>query len=76
MNSSMPPAGSASSSSAAAARRRPLSARWSSVAADIAQPVVALVLFVALWESAWMLPRVFDVPAYLVPSPSAIWIDT
>jgi len=68
----MPPAASASSSSAAAgfvaARRR--NARF---AADIIQPVGALVIFVAVWELAC---RVLHVPAYLVPAPSAILTDT
>jgi NitT/TauT family transport system permease protein len=44
--------------------------RW---AADIAQPVAALVIFVALWE---LVCRVFHVPAYLVPAPSVIFADT
>lgn len=44
--------------------------RW---AADIAQPVAALVIFVALWE---LVCRVFHVPAYLVPAPSVIFTDT
>jgi NitT/TauT family transport system permease protein len=47
--------------------------RWSRVAADIAQPVAALIVFVLLWE---VVCRVFSVPAYLVPTPSAIWVDT
>jgi len=68
----MPPAASASSSSAAAgfvaARRR--NARF---AADIIQPVGALVIFVAVWELAC---RALHVPAYLVPAPSAILTDT
>lgn len=72
MNSRMPPAASASSSSAAArfvaARRR--NARF---AADIIQPVGALVIFVAVWELAC---RALHVPAYLVPAPSAILTDT
>ena len=41
--------------------------RWSRVAADIAQPVAALVVFVLLWELAC---RTFSIPAYLVPAPS------
>jgi NitT/TauT family transport system permease protein len=47
--------------------------RWSRIAADIAQPVAALVVFVLLWE---LICRAFSVPAYLVPAPSAIWVDT
>ena len=42
-------------------------------AADVAQPVAALVIFVALWE---LLCRVFHVRAYLLPPPSAIFTDT
>ena len=44
--------------------------RW---AADVAQPVAALVIFVALWE---LVCRLFHVPAYLVPAPSLIFTDT
>ena len=44
--------------------------RW---AADVAQPVVALVIFVALWEAFC---RVFHVRAFLLPPPSAIFTDT
>lgn len=51
-----------------AARRR--NARF---AADIIQPVGALVIFVAVWELAC---RALHVPAYLVPAPSAISTDT
>jgi NitT/TauT family transport system permease protein len=47
--------------------------RWARVAADIAQPVGALIVFVLLWE---LICRAFSVPAYLVPAPSAIWTDT
>jgi NitT/TauT family transport system permease protein len=47
-----------------------LRARW---VADVAQPVAALVIFVALWEAVC---RLFRVPAYLVPAPSAIFTDT
>ena len=42
-------------------------------AADIIQPVGALVIFVAVWELAC---RALHVPAYLVPAPSAILTDT
>jgi len=42
-------------------------------AADVAQPVAALVIFVALWE---LFCRVFHVRAYLLPPPSAIFTDT
>jgi NitT/TauT family transport system permease protein len=44
--------------------------RW---ATDVAQPVVALVIFVALWEAVC---RVFHVRAFLLPPPSAIFTDT
>jgi NitT/TauT family transport system permease protein len=72
MNSKMPHDASGSSSSEAAA---PASnpRRWSRVAADIAQPIAALIFFVVLWE---IVCRVFSIPAYLVPAPSAIWTDT
>lgn len=73
MNSKMPPAGSESSSSAGAAPAPRNTRRWSRIAADIAQPVGALIVFVVLWEATC---RVFHVPAYLVPTPSAIWTDT
>ena len=46
---------------------------WSRVAADIAQPIVALAIFVALWEA---ICRGFHVPTFLVPPPSAIFVDT
>jgi len=72
MNSSLPHGASASSSSETAARAV-TRARWSRVAADVGQPVVALIAFVLLWE---LICRVFKVPAYLVPAPSAIWVDT
>jgi NitT/TauT family transport system permease protein len=49
---------------------RPLLPRW---AADVAQPVVALVIFVALWEAVC---RVFHVRAFLLPPPSAIFTET
>ena len=42
-------------------------------ASDIAQPLGALVVFVVAWE---LICRVFHVPAYLVPTPSAIFTDT
>ena len=50
--------------------RSQLLPRW---AADVAQPVAALVVFVVLWE---MFCRVFHVRAYLLPPPSAIFTDT
>jgi NitT/TauT family transport system permease protein len=53
----------------APAKTRPR-ARWVS---DVAQPIGALAIFVALWE---LMCRVFHVPAYLVPTPSAIFTDT
>jgi NitT/TauT family transport system permease protein len=43
------------------------------VATDIAQPVIALAVFFVLWEFAC---RAFHVPAFLVPAPSAIFVDT
>ena len=68
----MPHAASGSSSSAIVAPAGN-TRRWSRVAADIAQPVAALIFFVVLWE---VICRVFSVPAFLVPAPSAIWADT
>jgi NitT/TauT family transport system permease protein len=50
--------------------RSQLLPRW---AADVAQPVAALVIFVGLWEAFC---RVFHVRAYLLPPPSAIFTDT
>src|ERR1051325_7452415 len=50
--------------------RSQLLPRW---AADVAQPVAALVIFVALWEAFC---GVFHVRAYLLPPPSAIFTDT
>jgi NitT/TauT family transport system permease protein len=50
--------------------RAQLLPRW---AADVAQPVIALVIFVALWEAVC---RVFHVRAFLLPPPSAIFTDT
>jgi NitT/TauT family transport system permease protein len=52
------------------ASTRSLLPRW---VADVAQPVVALVIFVALWEAVC---RVFHVRAFLLPPPSAILTDT
>ena len=72
MNSRQPHGVSGSSSSGAAARAYS-GRRWSRVAADIAQPVAALIIFVLLWE---LICRAFNVPAFLVPAPSAIWADT
>jgi NitT/TauT family transport system permease protein len=72
VNSNTPLAESANSSSAAAAAGRN-NRRRLRLLADIAQPVGALIIFVALWELAC---RMFQVPAYLVPAPSAIWTDT
>src|SRR6185369_871236 len=72
MNSRPPPGGSAKSSSATVAAGGN-ARRWSRIAADIAQPVAALVVFVLLWE---LVCRVFSIPAFLVPAPSAIWTDT
>src|SRR5437764_9692637 len=72
MNSRMPPTASASSSSAAAVSA-PASRRRSHFAADVVQPVGALVIFVALWEIGC---RAFHVPTYLAPAPSLIWADT
>src|ERR1041384_1471508 len=72
MNFRTPPGASGNSSSETAAAAG--NARgWSRVAADIAQPVAALIVFVLLWE---LICRVFKIPAYLVPAPSAIWVDT
>jgi NitT/TauT family transport system permease protein len=51
-------------------RIKPLLPRW---VADVAQPIGALVFFVALWE---VVCRVFHVRAYLLPPPSAIFADT
>jgi NitT/TauT family transport system permease protein len=72
MNSRTPPAASGNSSSETAARAIS-KARWSRVAADIGQPIAALIGFVLLWE---VICRAFSIPAYLVPAPSAIWTDT
>ena len=72
MSSSPSPAASAGSSlDPVSAPRR--SRAWSRVVADIAQPIAALVFFVALWEA---ICRVFHVPGYLVPPPSAIFVET
>jgi NitT/TauT family transport system permease protein len=54
----------------------PAPAKWHPLApwaSDIAQPLGALVVFVVAWE---LICRVFHVPAYLVPTPSAIFTDT
>jgi NitT/TauT family transport system permease protein len=72
VNSRTPQNGSASLSSATAAPAAS-KRRWSRIAADIAQPVAALIAFVVLWE---LTCRAFSIPAYLVPTPSAIWADT
>jgi NitT/TauT family transport system permease protein len=49
------------------------SRRASRIASDIAQPIAALVVLVLFWE---VVCRVFHVPAFLVPAPSAIFVDT
>lgn len=49
------------------------SRRVSRVVADIAQPILALAGFFLLWELAC---RAFHIPAFLVPAPSAIFVDT
>jgi NitT/TauT family transport system permease protein len=69
----MPQSGSESLSSAVALPAGGSKKHWSRLAADIAQPVGALVGFVALWE---LVCRGFGIPAYLAPAPSAIWTDT
>src|SRR5262249_2037038 len=72
-SSSTRPITSANSSSGAAmgapTKLHPL-APWAS---DIAQPIGALAVFVVAWEA---ICRLFHVPAYLVPAPSAIFTDT
>src|SRR5690348_3226756 len=73
MNSRTPRGESARSSSALATSAPAKRKNWSRVAADIAQPVAALIGFVVIWEAAC---RVFSIPAYLVPTPSAIFTDT
>src|SRR5947209_17515032 len=71
MNFRLPHGASGSSSSEAVARAR--NRRWARIAADIGQPIAALIIFVLLWE---LVCRALSVPAYLVPAPSAIWADT
>src|SRR5947199_244380 len=71
MNSRLPHGASGTSSSEAAARAR--NSRWPRIAADVAQPIAALIIFVLWWE---LVCRAFNVPAYLVPAPSGIWTDT
>jgi NitT/TauT family transport system permease protein len=73
VNSKPSPGESAISSSATAVPASAKSTRWSRVATDIAQPIAALIVFVVLWE---VICRVFKVPAFLVPAPSAIFVDT
>ena len=53
--------------SPAARRRRARRARWTE---EIVLPLATIALLVALWELAC---RLFAIPAYLVPAPSAIW---
>ena len=40
---------------------------------DVAQPIGAIVALLGVWELAC---RMFGIPAYLVPAPSAIFVDT
>jgi NitT/TauT family transport system permease protein len=40
---------------------------------DVVQPAVACVVLVLLWEGA---VRIFAIPVYLLPAPSAIWTET
>ena len=69
----MQPAGSVSSSSAPAAtpstEPRPLPA-W---VLEIVLPLAAICGLFLVWEAAC---RYFAVPAYIIPSPSAIWTET
>jgi NitT/TauT family transport system permease protein len=73
MNSSAQPAGSVSSSSAPDAAPstdpRPLPA-W---ILEIVLPVAAIAGLFVVWEIGC---RYFAVPAYIIPSPSAIWTET
>ena len=74
MNSRLQPSGSASSSSALAVippakEPRPLPA-W---VVEVALPVVTIVVLFLAWEAAC---RAFSIPAYIIPSPSAIWAET
>lgn len=50
-----------------ARRSRARRARWIE---EVVLPLATIVLLVALWEVAC---RLFEIPAYLVPTPSAIW---
>jgi NitT/TauT family transport system permease protein len=73
MSSKPQPTVSASSSSAVAVSAPPRKrggARW---LPEVAQPVGAIVAMLVLWELAC---RVFAIPAYLVPQPSVIFVDT
>src|SRR5260221_3859761 len=73
MSSKPRPTASASSSSVDAGPAPPRKrggARW---LPEVAQPVGAIVVMLLLWELAC---RLFGVPAYLVPRPSAIFVDT
>ena len=50
-----------------ARRKRARRARWTE---EIVLPLATIALLIALWELAC---RLFAIPAYLVPTPSAIW---
>lgn len=78
MSSSVQPAGSVRSSSGLGAPRstepkfaesRPLPA-W---VVEVVLPVAAIAALFLVWEAAC---RLFAVPSYIIPSPSAIWQET
>jgi NitT/TauT family transport system permease protein len=73
MSSSVQPAGSDSSSSALDAppstEPRPLPA-W---VVEVVLPIAAIAALFLVWEAAC---RIFAVPSYIIPSPSAIWTET
>jgi NitT/TauT family transport system permease protein len=57
----------------AASARSPLRRQLARWAPEIALPIGALIGMVALWE---LVCRGFGIPGYLVPAPSAIWVET
>jgi NitT/TauT family transport system permease protein len=77
MSSRTPHGASAISSSAAVSAGPREVVRSNSAALRQARealvPAATLILLFVLWEAAC---RFFEIPAYLVPAPSAIWVDT
>src|SRR5262245_62823599 len=73
MTSSVQPAGSVNSSSAL--RATPFTEPRAALAwfVEIVLPIAAIMTLIAMWEAVC---RLFGVPSYIIPAPSAIWKET